>query len=105
MNDLFKQNLTLVTNNTKPNLSEFLDNFFKANERYEIAKNQSKSKTQKPDADLQSFSHFSETIKSNPFNHCSLCDSSSHGINKCSEYSNPLEKIKQLKKTQCMHKM
>ena len=38
LNDQFKYQMTLITNNTKPSIQKILDNFFKANERYEFSK-------------------------------------------------------------------
>ena len=101
LNELFKNQLTLVTNNTRPEINEIIDKFFLANERYEIARKNLKSSkvSSKPEAELTALASISRTQgNQNPFNCCSLCSDSSHGINRCQSYPTPSDKLARLRK-------
>ena len=112
MNESFKAQLVLITNNVRPTLDEIWENFFSANERYLCA--QSKFKERKKNNSFHSASNSSERkstvmavsaereygVNINPFTVCSLCHKdtdSDHPINKCPNYISPKDKIDKLK--------
>jgi len=93
MNDLFKNQMILVTNNPRPTLQEINDQFFFANERYEIEL--AKSKSKRESVSMPVTNAIPKFNDSNPFHKCSLC-SEFHAINKCPKYSLPPDKIARL---------
>ena len=104
MNDLFKNQLVLITNNSMPTLEEITDNFFQANERYAMAQSSIKnsntdkisSSSAKPSSKSSSTYAVDIQRSNNPFHRCPLCDDESHGINKCPNFKTPPEKIRKL---------
>ena len=100
LNESFKSHLLALTNKSKPDLNEILNNFFLANERYEAAKKlQKPGKTIKSETETSAFvssSNHSEA-KNNPFEFCVLCNAN-HGINKCKKYVTQTEKLAGLNK-------
>lgn len=100
MNESFKSQMVLITNKVRPTLDEINDNFFEANERY--CANQ-RIKENKVIAERNVAAH-AISVKTeppkNPFYDCTLCRGSSrsiHGINRCTAFLTPLEKILRLK--------
>ena len=99
LNDLFKSQLTLITNSLRPDLKDITENFFMANERYENARKNKPGKSQmRNDVETATHAINSNVVVSNPFNRCPLCDKSDHGINKCKVYPQPADKLAKLKK-------
>ena len=114
LNELFKAQLIQITNNVRPTLKEITDNFFKANELYQTARNLKIKKGQyidrkekstvyavaatKPKPNLNNKSV--EVSNLNPFVTCPLCAdvglNCKHPINKCSKYPDSNSKIKRL---------
>ena len=109
MNEHFRTQLVLVTNNSRPCWDEINRNFFLANERYlanQALYRKSKSENKgdapvKPKYFAGNSASYAIAVDSsnskNPFSHCPLCNDSSHGINKCSKFATPAEKIARLK--------
>ena len=100
LNETFQEELTIETRNIRPTLSEIVDNFFAANERYELALANRKSdhKIQCKVAETETTTLSSKVTKAaNPFVNCSLCDGATHAINKCTRYVKPVDKINRLK--------
>ena len=99
LNETFRNQLTLVTNSVRPNLNEIIDNFFAANERYELALSNSKSKVDNSQSDKVNTTSLvsNNSQRTNPFQYCSLCSGANHPINKCDKYLKPREKIERLK--------
>ena len=111
MNETFRNQLVLVTNNSRPKLDDILGSFFLANERYGHAQalykkskgdysnsNNQKFSNPNPRSSVKISSNAAETILNakNPFNHCTLCDHDSHGINKCTRYQSASDKLSKL---------
>ena len=108
LNEKFRNQLTLVTNNSKPTLDEFFDNFFEANDRYMQSNDQNKSQKSFPIRDSQQSDSKRTTAmaldvkvqnKSNPFEICPLCPGGGnnvHAINKCCKYTTPATKLARL---------
>ena len=106
LNDSFKEQLILVCNSSRPTLSEFMEHFFEANDRYsnvpspknvrnDIVTYPSKSKS--TSLALAVSPKCAGVNKQNPFANCPLCNNdSSHGINKCVKYTTPQSKINRL---------
>ena len=109
LNEKFRNQLTLVTNTSRPDLDQFIEKFFEANERYSQTSEIPKS-VQKPKMDQESFSPKKTTAlamdinthpnKSNPFECCPLCPSGSnlHPVHKCTKFPNPDSKLSRLEK-------
>ena len=99
LNDSFRTQLTLITNNTRPDINAIVENFFKANERYELARKNYKSTKFPPKVEQETTVMTADCkIAKNPFHSCTLCTDATHAINKCSNYLKPLEKIGRLKR-------
>ena len=105
LNETFRAQLILVTNNSRPSLAEIMDKFYEANERYLHLQSAKKSKLEINSSNNKSVSSMAvnlpkvvPTSKSNPFDTCPLCCDSSHGIHRCQTYRTPSEKVKILQK-------
>ena len=101
LNDTFKTQLTLITNNTKPNIKEIVDNFFKANERYEFARKSMKIGKMPVKSEPETVvmaTNCNVSTGQNPFHNCTLCSNGSHAINRCTTYLKPQDKVARLKK-------
>lgn len=107
LNEAFKNQLILVTNNSRPTLTEIVDKFFEANERYTSTQLQYKINKNKSNIDQPiikpTLSLLSNTIpttvsdaRTNPFVNCSLCPNGDHPINKCVVYPKPADKLARL---------
>ena len=102
MNDSFRNQMTMVTTKTHPSLQEITDNFFKANERYELAqKCRAKSSRKDPEAklDTNAYALVPHAAEENPLRRCTLCAAShnDHGIHRCTKYPTPEDKLERLK--------
>ena len=122
LNDVFKNQLIQITNNSKPSLKEIVDNFFNASERYlpitkKFKDKKSFSKENSPKhfgntkvGEHQKFVNLATTVNydqsgksssKNIFSICPLCEKdrdNNHSITRCMTYSNPNEKVDKLKK-------
>ena len=103
LNETFKNQLVLVTNNSKPSLNEILNKFFEANERYSNvqanyrnAKNISSSKSTSTLASNVSVPEMEPGCRVNPFVNCTLCSKNDHPINKCANFISSLDKLSRL---------
>lgn len=105
LNDLFRTQLVQITNNLRPSLDEINEKFFAANERYQVAKKLKKDKFKVANTDVTTLAiaplpEFSSNANVNPFTSCTLCrddrNSSNHGINKCTVFIEPSDKIERL---------
>ena len=103
MNEMFRTQLTLVTNCTRPDIGTILDKFFVAAERYEIVRkgtkqNKAYGSTNQTTAMAAGVAAKAETVQ-NPFKNCTLCSSgvNNHAINKCPNYIKPSEKLNRLR--------
>lgn len=116
LNERFKNHLVLISNNTHPSLTNILENFFKACERYESSEgtsNDVKHKSSKSSstggqtfrlkAKSHNFAVKAESTKTPVVNsNCSLClktgkEDVAHFIFKCPNYPTSSDKIKVLK--------
>ena len=101
LNDTFKTQLTLITNNTRPDINSIVEHFFTANERYELARKNFKSSKMSAKAEQETVVMAADSkvvVNRNPFSSCTLCTNATHAINRCPNYLKPSEKIGMLKK-------
>ena len=103
LNDSFRRCLVLITNNNHPSLDKIIDNFFRANERYQVEQEKFKSKN-RDDRKFRTDTLITNVVASkfdegsNPFRICSLCPThNDHSVNKCVKYPNARNKIERLK--------
>ena len=103
LNDSFRNQLTLVTNSTHPTLEDITANFFKANERYELAK-KVRSRGYRPETDVNMETNTYALVPhasriENPLTKCTLCvePNNNHGLHRCNSYPLPSDKLKRLK--------
>ena len=101
LNEMFKNQLTLVTNCTRPTIEQIIENFFVANERYELARknlkiNKVQSKSEPETLVLSANAQISSN--KNPFHNCTLCNYENHAINKCNNFQKPSDKLSRLNK-------
>ena len=103
MNDSFKNQLVMVTNNSNPTLTEIMEKFFHANDRYSVAENNyRKSKSdnvynhnKKTATSMRA--DFSSDLGRNPFKNCTACnENNDHAINRCPKYVSAEAKIARL---------
>lgn len=107
MNDDFRKQLTLVTNESKPLLEKINDVIFEVAERYNsnLETEKSISKKEKKSQKDESFQYInlaaSINSKIKPFKECVLCKSDKvvnvdHPIQKCTVYNDSFSKLKKL---------
>lgn len=102
MNETFRNQLVQITNNLRPTLNEINEHFFAANERYNVAQKFSKDRKVKSHNDCTSLAinvKPNESKFTNPFLSCTLCTregKSDHGINRCTVYKLPKDKLNRL---------
>lgn len=103
LNEVFRTQLVQLTNKIRPTLKEITDNFFRANEMYSVALKSSSKKTKSDNTVKSNVYAVNIEPKSknvNPFINCTLCrknGTADHGINRCTNYKSPKEKIARLK--------
>ena len=73
LTDDFKTQLTAITNKNKPDLTEILDNFFSASERYLETKTQKKRSVSKSEATSLAIDVRYESDRPKSFKPCTLC--------------------------------
>ena len=106
LNDTFKNQLTIITNQTRPSLDEIKDKFFEAAERYALvtknynSRNHSKGFGGKPTTNLATNVNFNKP--NGPSIECTLCALDkerdfSHPIYKCRHYDSARAKVDKLK--------
>ena len=108
LNDTFKAQYVQVTNTVRPSLSELIDNFFAASERYAIQCNKFKNrKNDKPNKvtslaiNVNNSKSKSDSSKSplsskeKKYTNCVLC-SENHYLSKCEKYKYPKAKLDRL---------
>ena len=114
LNDRFQNQLIQITNSTKPDLGQILDNYFSATERYlkvkeRISEQKNKSNNSSPkrneyynDSQVKT-TNFAVKVSNSvkPFNPCPICFSSdkntNHLLRNCKTYPNPIDKVNKLK--------
>ena len=107
LNESFKSQLIVVTNNLRPTLAEINDKFFEANERYGAAQLNFKAQRSKVDTGFKSTSALvagslsvpdsNVSIRVNPFTNCTLCPKADHPINRCVNYAGAADKLARLR--------
>ena len=102
LNDRFKQQFVLITNNKNPTLAEIKANMFEANARY-MEQNERIRKRKEPIVSKSSPSVLATNIPgrtSNAFKPCKLCkDGGSvpdHSMSRCPKYSNATDKLRRI---------
>ena len=119
LNNDFQDQITQITNKTKPDLDEIFNNFFDATERYNVKKkvckiNKSKSEPKNESKNVSSFAtnvNFKDDKNDSKFECCFLCkhdnDDFYHSMSKCSKYSDSKSKVNKLNNiggcTKCGH--
>ena len=102
LNDRFKQQFVLITNNKNPTLAEIKANMFEANARY-MEQNERIRKRKEPIVSKSSPSVLATNIPgrtSNAFKPCKLCKDGGnvpdHSMSRCPKYSNAADKIRRI---------
>ena len=106
MNESFKNQLVMITSNTKPTVDEIMENFFAAEERYKLFQENFKARRRNSGSKDSVKNKYKSSVMStevslssdySPFRFCSLCNTNSHAIYKCDKYVKTKEKLDRLK--------
>lgn len=111
LNDHFKTHLIQITNKVNPTLSDIVDNFFEASERYElsnkVASNSNSCENRIVIDDPRSTAISLATkvhahMNINPFKSCTICSDreevGDHPIHRCPNYPSAKDKVDRLRK-------